>query len=275
LTKDYHPIVYHDFLVKETGGDVPLHGLTNDQFEHFSRSQAPRSDRLGLGEQGKRHPRPRSHSLNEYDHYRSQDLLDRIRYTEEGLRGNFKGNLRDCSIQGPSTTLEQLLTELPESVAFDLEIKYPLLWEAEDRNMEFFAIELNFYVDTILTMIFRRCGKRNIAISSFSPEICVALAYKQRTFPILLISKAGSVPVSDVRAGSLQGAIEFATAWDLAGVVMLSDPFIMCPRLLTYAKREIGLVVCSYRDLNNDAECARVSTLSYFVERSKRYTELC
>ena len=278
LTKDYHPVIYHDFHVKETGGDIPLHGLTFDQFKHFSRSQAPRSHLLTSGEQKyldrsipdeKLHPKPRSHSVNKYDDYRSQDLLERIKYTEEGLRGNFKGNLRGCSIQEPSTILEQLLTELPESVAFDLEIKYPMLWEAEDRNMEFFAIELNFYVDTILTMIFRHCGDRNITLSSFSPEICIALACKQRTFPILMISKAGSVPVSDVRAGSLQGAIEFATAWDLAGVVMLSDPFVMCPRLLTYTK-DLGLVVSSYGDLNNDVESTLVSAHSHSREPRRR-----
>ena len=268
LTKDYRPIIYHDFHVKETGGDIPIHGLTFDQFQHFSRSQAPRSVVLNLGEQrylknsnpdSKAHRKPRSHSVNKYDDYRSQDLLERIKYTEEGLRGNFKGNIRGCSIQEPSTTLEQLLEDLPKFVAFDLEIKYPMLWEAEDRNMEFFAIELNFYVDTILSMIFRHCGDRNITLSSFSPEICIALACKQTTFPILMINKAGSVPVSDVRAGSLMGAIEFATAWDLAGIVIISDPFVLCPRLLTYAK-DSGLVVCSYGDLNNDPECALVSS---------------
>lgn len=283
LTKDYHPVIYHDFFVKEAGGDVPLHGLTLDQFEHFSRSQAPRSNLLSLGEQRyldrshseeKLRTKPRSHSDNKYDEYRSQDLLERIRYTDEGLLGHLRGNLRGCSIQEPSTILEQLLTELPESVAFDLEIKYPMLWEAEDRNMEFFAIELNFYVDTILAMIFRHCGDRNITLSSFSPEVCIALACKQQTFPILLISKAGSVPVSDVRAGSLKGAIEFATAWDLAGVVMLSDPFVMCPRLLTYTK-DSGLVVCSYGDLNNVPESALVSASPCSRDGRKRQEESC
>lgn len=270
LTKDYFPVIYHDFLVKETGGDISLHELTYDQFRHLSRSQASRGSLLSLGEQRylkmsdperKLRFRPRSHSVNEYDDHRSQDLLERIQYTEEGLRGNFTGNLRGCSIQEPSTILEQLLTELPESVPFDLEIKYPMLWEAEDRNMGLFAIELNFYIDTILTMIFRYCSVRDITLSSFSPEACIALACKQDTFPVLLISKAGSVPVSDVRAGSLQGAIEFATAWGLAGVVMLSDPFIICPRLLTYTKNS-GLVVCTYGHLNNDPQCALVSSHS-------------
>lgn len=87
--------------------------------------------------------------------------------------------------------------------------------------------------------------------------------------PHLLISKASSVPVSDVRVGSLQGAIEFATAWDLAGIVLLSDPFVICPRLLTYTK-DLGLVVCSYGDLNNDPECALVSAPPYWREGRKR-----
>ena len=267
VTKDYVPVIFHDFLVMETGGDVPLHVLTFDQFMHLSRSQAPRSDLQSSAEaryleknkanKGLR-PKPRSHSVNTYDDYRSEDLINRMRYTEEGMQNNIKGNLRGHSIQEPSSTLEQLLTELPESTAFNIEIKYPMLWEAEDRGMEFYAMELNFFVDTILAVIFRLCGERNITLSSFSPEICILLACKQQTFPILFINKAGSVPAGDVRAASLQGAIEFAKAWGLAGIVMLSDPFVMCPRLLTYAK-DSGLVVGSYGDLNDEPDCALVS----------------
>lgn len=133
-----------------------------------------------------------------------------------------------------------------------------MLCEAEDRGMELCAMELNFSVDTILTTIFRLCGHRNITLSSFSPEVCILLACKQQTFPILFINKAGSVPASDVRASSLQGAIEFAKAWNLAGIVMLSDPFVMCPRLLTYAK-DSGLVIGSYENPDDEPECALVS----------------
>ncbi len=267
ITKDYIPVIFHDFLVMETGGDVPLHTLTLDQFMHLSRSQAPRSDLLSSAEirylernnvKGGIRPKRRSHSVNTYDDYRSQDLFERMKYTEEGMHNNIKGNLRGHSIQEPSSTLEQLLIELPESIAFNLEIKHPMLWEAEDRGMELYAIELNFFVDTILTTIFRLCSHRNITLSSFSPEICILLACKQQTFPILFINKAGSVPAGDVRASSLQGAIEFAKAWNLAGIVMLSDPFVMCPRLLTYAK-DSGLVVGSYGNLNDEPECALVS----------------
>ena len=194
-------------------------------------------------------------------------MMERMRYTEEGLQNNIEGNLRGFSIQEPSSTLEQVLTKLPASIAFDVEIKYPMLWEAEDRGIEPCAIELNVFVDTILSMIFRLCENRNITFSSFSPEVCILLACKQETFPILFISKAGTVPTSDIRAGSLKGAIDFARAWNLAGIVMLSDPFVMCPRLLTYAK-DSGLVVGSYGNLNDEPECAVVSLLRNLMERA-------
>ena len=267
LTKDYTPVIFHDFLVMEMGADVPLQSLTADQFMHLSRSQAPNSSVVDAAETRYRDRtkaeiesgrRPRAHSVNTFDDYRMQDLMKRMQYTEEGIHNNIKGNLRGHSIQEPSSTLEQLLTQLPESLAFNLEIKYPMLWEAEDRGMDFFAIELNFFVDTILNMIFRLCGNRNITLSSFSPEVCIALALKQQHFPILFINKAGSVPAGDNRAASLQGAIEFAKAWNLAGIVMLSDTFVLCPRLLRYAK-DSGLVVGSYGDLNDDPQCAVVS----------------
>lgn len=149
-------------------------------------------------------------------------------------------------------------TTLPSSLAFNLEIKHPMLWEAEDHSMDLSALKPNFFVDTILSTVSQLCGNRNVTPSSFSPEICIALACKQDTFPILFINKAGSVPTGHVRAGSSQGAIGFAKAWDLAGSVMLSDPFVLCPRLLTYAK-DVGLVVGSYGDLNDESDCALVS----------------
>ena len=42
LTKDYTPVIFHDFLVIEIGGDVPLHMLTFDQshaFQSFTSSE--------------------------------------------------------------------------------------------------------------------------------------------------------------------------------------------------------------------------------------------
>ena len=123
---------------------------------------------------------------------RKVDLVERMRYTEEGMRNNIKGNLRGHSIQEPSSTLEQFLTELPEFIAFNLEKKHPMLGEAEDRGMGICAIEL--FVDIIPTTIFRHYGHRNITLSSFSPEIYILLACKQQSFLSSLSTRPTSSP---------------------------------------------------------------------------------
>ena len=38
LTKDHVPVVYHDFLVSETGIDSPMHTITHEQVGFHSRS---------------------------------------------------------------------------------------------------------------------------------------------------------------------------------------------------------------------------------------------
>jgi glycerophosphodiester phosphodiesterase len=45
LTKDHVPVIYHDFLVSETGIDAPVHTLTLEQFLHVSEGQTPRQSR--------------------------------------------------------------------------------------------------------------------------------------------------------------------------------------------------------------------------------------
>ena len=45
LTKDHVPVIYHDFLVSETGIDAPMHTLTLEQFLHIGEAQTPRPSR--------------------------------------------------------------------------------------------------------------------------------------------------------------------------------------------------------------------------------------
>lgn len=280
LTKDFTPVIFHDFLVMGTGSDTSLCSMTLDQFMHVGQAQAyngglpAKAGNESVERSAGQQPRLRSRSVNLYDDDKNPCVSERMKFTEEGMKGSMKGNIRGCSIQEPACTLEQLLTQLPESVAFNIEfsecsiilssshltnvqIEYPMLWEAEDRAMEPYAFELNSFVDKILNMVYRLAGDRNITFSSFSPEICIHLTLKQRDFPILFINKAGSVSTGDTRAYGLQQAIHFAKTWNLAGIVMLSDPFVMCPKLVGYA-RSSGLVCGSYGNLNDDPKCAIV-----------------
>lgn len=129
--------------------------------------------------------------------------------------------------------------------------------------MDTYAVELNSFVDTVLKKVYDLGSNRNIIFSSFHPDICLLLSFKQPSIPILFLSDAGTSPVGDIRASSVQEAIRFASRWNLLGVVTAAEPLVMCPRLVRVVK-ESGLVCVSYGTLNNDPVNVQVSTIQPF-----------
>jgi glycerophosphodiester phosphodiesterase len=72
---------------------------------------------------------------------------DRLRYTRNYKLNKHKGNQKG-SIQGPFTTLEQVLKRVPVTVGFNIECKYPMIDECEQEEMDYLNVELNWWVDT-------------------------------------------------------------------------------------------------------------------------------
>ena len=114
-------------------------------------------------------------------------------------------------------------------------------------------IEINTWVDTILKVVYNNMQGRNIIFSSFNPDVCLLLSYKQPSIPILFLTEAGTHDMSDIRCTSLQEAIRFASRWNLLGIVSAVEPLVRCPRLIRVVK-ETGLVCVTYGVLNNEAE---------------------
>lgn len=262
LTKDHVPVIYHDFLVSETGIDAPVHALTLEQFLHVN-SASPRISRPPSPPKDS----PQMRILRGMDRQRSLsmghalhdfDMAERMKHTRDFKVKGFKANSRGNFIQEPFATLEQLFRKLPETVGFNIEMKYPMLHESEEQEMDTFAVELNSFVDTILTKVYDLGNKREIIFSSFNPDICLLLSFKQPNIPILFLTDAGTSPVGDVRASSLQEAIRFASRWNLLGVVSAAEPLCNSPRLVKVVKEQ-GLVCVSYGVLNNDPEKVQVS----------------
>ncbi|ORY11870.1 glycerophosphodiester phosphodiesterase GDE1 [Clohesyomyces aquaticus] len=266
LTKDHVPVIYHDFLVSETGIDAPVHTLTLEQFLHVSEGQTPRQSRPtspaeNLSKVKPNGPqtsqrRPRSYSVDTSKQKsmhasHSVELSERMKHTRDFKIKGYKGNSRGNFIQAPFATLEEMFKKLPESTGFNIEMKYPMLHESEEHDMDQYAVELNSFVDTVLKTVYDLAGKRNIIFSSFNPDICLMLSFKQPSIPILFLTDAGTSPVGDIRAASLQEAIRFASRWNLLGVVSAAEPLVTCPRLVRVVK-ESGLVCVSYGTLNND-----------------------
>lgn len=289
LTKDHVPVLYHDFLVAETGIDIPVHALTLEQFinvSEFSKQKMMnngstytdknKNARHGGGakfefssseaqqEKKSNSQLHRSRSVSVYqfdedDEY--EEMQKRMQYTRDFKNKGFKGNFRGHSIQSPFTTLAEVFKSAPKQVGFNIECKYPMLDESEAEDMESLAIELNAWVDTVLKTVFDNADGRDIIFSSFNPDICLMLSVKQPSFPVLFLSEGGTEYMADVRASSLQEGIRFAKRWDLLGVVSAARPLIQCPRLVNVVK-ESGLVCVTYGTDNNEPENARLQMQS-------------
>ncbi|KAI9754694.1 MAG: methyltransferase protein [Chaenotheca gracillima] len=280
LTKDHVPVIYHDFLVSETGIDAPVHTLTLEQVSHsrpsFAHSElmvfqflhvndghTPHRSRPGspdpTGEkridelQGAFSRRTRSLSLGNPKQDPTVDMSEKMKHTRDFKIKGYKGNSRGNFIQAPFTTLEEMFKKLPESIGFNIELKYPMLHESEEQEMDTIAVELNSFVDTVLQKVYDLGKKRNVILSSFNPDVCLLLSLKQPSIPILFLTDAGTEPVGDIRASSLQEAIRFASRWNLLGVVTNAEPLVTSPRLVKVVK-ESGLVCVSYGTSNNDPE---------------------
>ncbi|KAI1429923.1 Glycerophosphoryl diester phosphodiesterase family-domain-containing protein [Xylaria sp. FL1777] len=261
VTRDLTPVIYHDFLVSETGTDAPMHAITYEQFMVPSTMQDSTvrpswtSDSLLRTAESKLSQRPRAGSVGQLP-LNNVDVIARLMSTFNLHNFGFKGNVGSECIHGPFITLQQLLVQIDPSVCFDIELKYPMLFEARDFEMDTFAMELNTYLDATLAIVYRYGGKRPIFFSSFSPELCILLATKQQLYPVLFLTESGYIPTRDIRAISFQEAVRFARKWNLEGVVVRSQPIVASPRLVGLVKSS-GLVCASWGDLNDDLECAK------------------
>lgn len=283
LTKDFEVVVYHDFTVAESGVDIPMHSLTLEQFLGLNGGdsgykQATRrnsvDDIVALGN-GRKMRSKSSHQLSTEGFGMMSTLKDekkdqksngeveshvnsRMKLTKTWKDKGFKGNTRGTSVASNFATLKDLFRKLPKHVGFNIELKYPMLDEAELESMGEIAIDINYYLDTILKVIYdeNEKTKRDILFSSFHPDICLLLSLKQPTIPILFLTEAGTAPMADIRAGSLQNAIRFAKKWNLLGIVSAAGALVKAPRLVQ-AVRSSGLVCVSYGVENNDPELAK------------------
>lgn len=68
LTKDEVPVIYHDFLVGDSGFDIPMHAMTKDQFMNIHTPVRGRTDSIT--------PRPKNSPRNDGVGYNSFPLSD-------------------------------------------------------------------------------------------------------------------------------------------------------------------------------------------------------
>ncbi|BCS01997.1 uncharacterized protein AKAW2_60261A [Aspergillus luchuensis] len=273
---DFCLVGHRGFGQNVAGHDYLQLGENTVEFLHASKIQSPMGHPTSIMGSRHHHKNSRSRSLTRGYEQGAQQMQERMRHTVDYMSKGFKPNTRGHVIQDSFATIEELLTQLPENLGFNVEIsesspyliseniadndlEYPRIHEATEAGVAPVAIEINIFVDKILEKVFTLGNSRNIILSSFTPEICILLAFKQQTYPVMYITNAGKPPVTDreKRAGSLQAAVGFAQQWGLNGIVLASETLIICPRLIGYVQRS-GLVCGSYGPLNNIPENAQL-----------------
>lgn len=204
VTKDLVPVLYHDFIFKESGINCTVSSITSQRFK--------------------------TKMCN--------------------CTNNGKSFAEKYSIQDEFSTLREALENLPLSLGFNVEVKYPT--DSESRYFStFHKHNINDFCNTILDELFERGLTRNIFISSFNPDICMAFRLKQSQFPIFLLTDGGFDCNSNCMP--IRDACKFASKNSLHGLVCEATPLIRAPNILLHL-RERGLFVFTYGESNNCAE---------------------
>lgn len=154
LTKDKRPVVYPLFSIDHHGLGIPVCSLTYDQFTSMGQAR-------GID----------AHAVLESLHSARPDDMAAIHRL---LATSF-------------LSLEDVLSHLPTQIFVNLAILYPTPAEEQSLSMSSLA-DINTFADSILTVVFdhARASReknpdfmRSIVFSSYNPNICIALNWKQ------------------------------------------------------------------------------------------------
>ncbi|KAG8888011.1 ubiquitin-protein ligase peroxin 12 [Tulasnella sp. 332] len=230
VTRDMIPVIYPSFSLPIQGYDLGIADITLNQFEHLSRSL--RADQSHMGN---------ARTSIEWHGLLSKSLI----------------------------TLEQLLHLLPPSMGICLELAFPDISARRQFNLGR-GHRLNSFVDAVLRTVFAvssttpsgrqafSIGRRKIVFSSFEPNVCTALNWKQPNYPVFFASDCGlpssrypgaqlgfsSSPI-DYRCDSVDSAVSFAKSNNLLGVLLNASLLGRVPTLLQ-AIKDKGVLLAAF-----------------------------
>lgn len=199
LSKDLHPVIYHDFRVyvslkKKTileahdMLELPMRELTLEQLKNL-----------------------------------------KVYHVVEGRSKEAKFFDEDLAEHQPFPELSEALEVIDENVGFNIEIKsaQPL----EDGRMEDdpLTIDKNLYVDSILDVVLAKAGKRRIVFSSFDADVCLMLRNKQNIYPTMFLTLGRSERYPGYYnpcCNTIENAVKFSVANELLGIVAHSEDIL-------------------------------------------------
>ncbi|CDO68721.1 hypothetical protein BN946_scf184652.g48 [Trametes cinnabarina] len=142
-------------------------------------------------------------------------------------------------ISSSMITLQDLLRQLvPASYGICIEIAYAPL-RVRRRHSLRHQLDLNDVANSVLRTVYDtlslegQMARRPVVFTSFAPDICAALNWKQPNYPVFLASQCGEYSrappsatalniddVHDYRLWSLDAAVEFSKMNNLLGVIL-------------------------------------------------------
>ncbi|CAK5276058.1 unnamed protein product [Mycena citricolor] len=150
------------------------------------------------------------------------------------------------AIASSMVSLAQVLQTLPPTLGVNLELAYP---RAQTR------LHLNDFVDSVLRTTYHNpASRRRYVFTSFSPDVCAAVNWKQPNYPIFFATQCGKNQSDpdrapfvggddwDGRTSSVGAAVEFARANNLLGIFVDSELLIQVPSLID-GIRNAGLLI--------------------------------
>ncbi|XP_034476652.1 glycerophosphocholine phosphodiesterase GPCPD1 [Drosophila innubila] len=147
-------------------------------------------------------------------------------------------------------TLQDFFEQVNLTVGFDIEIKWPQL-KSDGTYESQQTIDKNLFVDRILEVVQNYgCGRLNI-IKSFDADLCTLLRFKQNMYPVLFLTSSKVNAFADPRASTVEQSINFAQAFDLAGIVPNAVFIKADPSLVQKAKSQVPLILLWGGDLKD------------------------
>jgi len=166
-------------------------------------------------------------------------------------------------------TLVEALSILPKGIHVNLQILYPT--PEEEKSLALGpALDVNVFVDAILSVVFDHAraqraqspdAVRSIVFSSYNPQLCTALNWKQPNFPVFLCNdlgreetapSTGVVRSSGRRSASIKEVVRIAQSNNFMGLICFSRLLDMVPALVDAIKSH-GLALVMDKTAETDA----------------------
>lgn len=222
VTKDNHPVIFHDDVILSVDGDASRIGdLTLQEFLAFG----PQKD----GKGGK----------------------NMLRREKDGTVRAWASCMEDSLC-----TLKDAFELVQPSTGFNIEVKFHEMAGCDTTVTE--SEMMRAVVSAVIADVEKYAKDRTVFFSSFDPDGAILLRREQRKYPVFMVTAGGQestecIRAVDPRRASVEAAVGVCLQHGLQGVVSEVLAILKNPQLAARVKSE-GLSLFTYGDLNNVAE---------------------